>query len=371
MIAEIKKLVKGIGRPVRLMEVCGTHTVSIFRHGIRGLLPEGLGLISGPGCPVCVTPAGDVDNAISLSMTEGVLLATFGDMMRVPGSGRSLGEARAEGAQVEVVYSPMDALKIAQKEKALPWAFGKVVFFATGFETTSPLVAATVMEASARGVKNFYIYPAHKLIPPALRALLSSGEVLIDGFILPGHVSTIIGMAPYEFIAREFGRPGVITGFDGKDILEGILMLLRQIAGGRAEIEIEYRTVVREEGNPKAVSMINECFEPVDADWRGIGVIPKSGLRLREKFRDFDAAKNFRIADSGMQGRKAPYGVAVPLAAGRARPCSCGEILRGVKTPPECPLFALTCTPETPVGPCMVSDEGTCAAYYKYRGAYG
>ncbi len=355
MLDEIKRLIKGIGRPVRLMEVCGTHTVAIFRHGIRGLLPEGLGLISGPGCPVCVTPAGDVDNAISLSMAEGMLLATFGDMMRVPGSGRSLGEARAEGARVEVVYSPMDALKIAQKEKAL-----KVVFFATGFETTSPLVSATLMEAKARGIGNFFVYPAHKLIPPALRALLSSGDTPVSGFILPGHVSTIIGRAPYEFISREFGRPGVITGFDGKDILEGILMLLRQISDGRAEIEIEYRAVVREEGNPKAVSLLNECFEPVDADWRGIGVLPESGLRLREKFRDFDAS-------SLQQGLTAPK----YFAAGRARQCACGEILRGVKTPPECPLFALRCTPETPVGPCMVSDAGTCAAYYKYRGAYG
>jgi hydrogenase expression/formation protein HypD len=346
ILEEIRRLGSRIGRPLRLMEVCGTHTVAIFRQGIRDVIPKELSLTSGPGCPVCVTPIGDVDAAISLSKMEGVILTTFGDMMRVPGSGLSLDDARAEGADVRIVYSPLDALKLASAEKGR-----KVVFFATGFETTSPLIAATIFDAERKGIRNFYIYSAHKLVPPALRALLDSPDVLVDGFILPGHVSTIIGKGPYGFIADSYRKPAVITGFEAIDIIEAIFMLLNQIAHGRSEVENQYVEIVRDEGNPKALMMIDRFFVPVDAYWRGIGTIPKSGLDLREEFSMFDARKVFH-----------------PEVCDQPEPpgCSCGDVLRGVKTPPECPMFGAACTPEAPVGACMVSTEGSCAAYYKY-----
>ena len=346
MLGEMHKLVGGIGKPLKLMEVCGTHTVEIFRHGIRDVIPETITLLSGPGCPVCVTSVQDVDTAIAIAKMPGVIMATFGDMMRVPGGKESLLEARSEGADVRVLYSPMDALSLAQKEPDK-----EIVFFATGFETTSPLIAATVAHAAASGVRNFSVYAAHKLVPPALQALLDSPDVKVDGFILPGHVSTIIGKKPYEFVAARYGKPSVITGFDAKDIIEGILMIVRQIAGKRASVEIQYKNVVKEEGNPRAVALLDECFEPADAYWRGIGVIPKSGLKLRDKFAAFDADKKFH-----------------PPVSTSAEPelCSCGDILRGVKIPTECPLFGTGCTPDSPVGPCMVSTEGSCAAYFKY-----
>jgi hydrogenase expression/formation protein HypD len=280
-----------------------------------------------------------------------VILVTFGDMMRVPGGREALNEARSEGAHVEVLYSPMDALALARKEKKK-----EIVFFATGFETTSPLIAATIKDAERAGTKNFSIFSAHKLVPPALKALLDSPDVLVDGFILPGHVSAIIGKRPYEFVAARYRKPSVITGFDAHDIIEGILMIVRQIALKQSVVEIQYRSVVREDGNPKAVALLEECFEPADAYWRGIGVIPKSGLNLREKYRSFDASLRFH-----------------PTVPEYAEPelCSCGDILRGIKTPPECPLFGTGCTPDSPVGPCMVSTEGSCAAYYKYGGHHG
>ncbi len=349
MLEELGKLTKRVGRPLKLMEVCGTHTVAIFRHGIRDVIPANISLISGPGCPVCVTSVKDVDSAIAISRIPRVTLATFGDMMRVPGGKGSLNDARSQGADVRIFYSPMDSVKLAVEAPER-----EVVFFATGFETTSPLIAATVAEAEKRGVRNFSIYTVHKLVPPALKALLGSPDVQVDGFILPGHVSTIIGMRPYEFMASEYGKPGVITGFDAGDIIEGILMILMQIAQKRAAIEIQYTKVVREEGNTRAVSFIEEVFEPADAYWRGIGTIPGSGLRLRERFSRFDALKKF-----------APDVPDYPEPA----ECSCGDVLRGVKIPPECPMFGTGCTPESPVGACMVSAEGSCAAYYRY-GAY-
>jgi len=351
MLDELHELVDGIARPLKLMEVCGTHTVEIFRHGIRDVIPRTVTLLSGPGCPVCVTSVQDVDAAIAIARTPGVIMATFGDMMRVPGGTESLLEARSEGADVRVLYSPLDALLLARKETNK-----EIVFFATGFETTSPLIAATVAQAAAGGIKNFSVYTAHKLVPPALQALLDSPDVLVDGFILPGHVSTIIGKKPYEFVASRYGKPSVITGFDAKDIIEGILMIVRQIAQKRANIEIQYRDVVKEEGNPKAVALLDEYFTPADAYWRGIGCIPKSGLQLREKFAALDANKKFN-----------------PPVSTSKEPelCSCGDILRGVKIPTECPLFGTGCTPESPVGPCMVSTEGSCAAYYKYGGHHG
>jgi len=346
MLAELKMLMDGLNRPIKLMEVCGTHTVEIFRHGIRSVIPKNITLLSGPGCPVCVTSIHDVDMAIAIAKRSDVILVTFGDMMRVPGGKQSLMEARSEGADVRVMYSPMDALKLAQADNNK-----QVVFFATGFETTSPLIAATVYEAKRLAVTNFTIYSSHKLVPPALKALLDSPDVKVDGFILPGHVSTIIGKKPYVFVAEQYHIPSVITGFEAKEIIEGILMIVRQIARKRAEIEIQYTTIVKEEGNPRAVALLEQIFEPTDAYWRGIGVLPGSGLKLREDYAAFDAVTRFK-----------------PEVSDEPEPelCSCGDILRGVKIPTECPLFGTGCTPDSPVGPCMVSTEGSCAAYYKY-----
>jgi len=337
---------KAVGRPVRLMEVCGTHTVSIFRHGIRSLLPPELELLSGPGCPVCVTSAGDVDAAAELARRDGLILATFGDMMRVPGRKKSLAEVRAEGADIRVLYSPLDALGIAEENPDRP-----VVFFATGFETTIPSVAGTLFEAQRRGIANFHVFSVHKLVPPALDLLLASPEVRVDGLILPGHVSAVIGEAPYRPLAGKHGRPAVITGFEAADILAGIFMLVEQIRRGEARVENAYTRVVSPGGNPRALEMIDRYFEPEDAFWRGIGVLPASGLRLRDAWAGRDALRVFGI---DRRGEEAPSA------------CRCGEVLRGIRTPVECPLFAKSCTPEHPVGPCMVSAEGSCAAYYKY-----
>jgi hydrogenase expression/formation protein HypD len=346
LLDELQLLMNSINRPLKLMEVCGTHTVEIFRHGVRGVIPKNIALLSGPGCPVCVTSIHDVDMAITIAKRPEVILVTFGDMMRVPGGKQSLMEARSEGADVRVFYSPMDALKLAEQDRNK-----QVVFFATGFETTSPLIAATVFEAARLGVPNFTIYSSHKLVPPALKALLDSPDVQVDGFILPGHVSTIIGKKPYEFVVARYKNPSVITGFEAAEIIEGILMIVRQIAQKRAEVEIQYRNVVKEEGNPRAVELLNRVFEPADAYWRGIGVIPGSGLKLREAYAAFDAVSRFN-----------------PEVSNEPEPelCSCGDILRGVKIPTECALFGTGCTPDSPVGPCMVSTEGSCAAYYKY-----
>jgi hydrogenase expression/formation protein HypD len=346
MLQELQDLTKKIGRPLKLMEVCGTHTVEIFRHGIRGVIPSSISLLSGPGCPVCVTSIHDVDAAIFIATQAGTVLATFGDMMRVPGGKQSLMEARSEGADVRVMYSPMDALKLAKQDP-----MKQIVFFATGFETTSPLIAGTVFAAAREGVKNFSILSSHKTVPLAIRALLDSADVHVDGFIMPGHVSTIIGLRPYEFIAEEYGKPSVVTGFEAKEIVLGILMIIRQIGRGEAKVENAYSNVVKAGGNPKAMALLNEVFEPSAASWRGIGTLPGTGLKLREKYREYDAAARFK-----------------PETTGIAEPelCSCGDILRGVKIPTECPLFGTGCTPESPVGPCMVSAEGSCAAYYKY-----
>lgn len=343
---KIKDLTDSIGKPVKLMEVCGTHTVAIFKHGIRDVIPKEIILLSGPGCPVCVTAIKDVDVAIAISKMNGNILSTFGDMMRVPGSKQSFYHAQAEGANIRIVYSPMDALKFAQENRDR-----KVIFFATGFETTSPSIAGTLYEAEKAGAQNFYIYSTHKLVPPALKALLDSGEVRIDGLILPGHVCTITGCRPYDFLASDYKVPSVITGFGAEDILQGVMMLLEQIASNRPAVEIQYKRAVREEGNPKAVSLINEYFEPCDANWRGLGTIPQSGLKLKNKYSRWDATKQFDIDVPEVQEPKA---------------CQCGFVLRGIKIPTDCPLFGKTCTPERPIGACMVSSEGSCAAYFKY-----
>lgn len=344
----IQELYKG---PVRLMEVCGTHTVSIFRSGIRAMIPQGIDLISGPGCPVCVTPPEEIERAMQLAKDPKVVLLTFGDLMRVPGKSGSFEDLKAEGADIRVILSPLDALKVAEKE-----GWRKVVLFAVGFETTAPAVAATLIEAKKRGIRNLFVLSAQRLIPPALRALLSGRRVGIDGFILPGHVSVIIGKRPYGFIPRDFGLPAVITGFEPLDILEGVAMLLRQRKEGVARVEIQYRRAVREEGNPKARALMDEVFRPKDARWRGIGVIPGSGLGLKGNYAEMDA--------------EVAFGLGPPEPIPEPPGCICGEVLQGVKKPPECPLFGKACTPERPVGPCMVSSEGSCSAYYKYGGRH-
>jgi hydrogenase expression/formation protein HypD len=346
VLKRIRDSMNATNRPVRLMEVCGTHTVAIFKHGIRDIIPKDIILLSGPGCPVCVTPIKDVDAAIAISKLNNVTLTTFGDMMRVPGSKQSFYDAQAEGADIKVVYSPIDALKLTLEHKERNF-----VFFATGFETTSPSIAGTLFEAERVKADNFYIYSAHKTVPPALKALLDSDDVRVEGLILPGHVSTIIGSRPYEFIASDYRVPSVITGFDAEDIIQGIMMLLEQIASARAVVEIQYKRAVRVEGNQKALYLMNEYFEPCDVKWRGIGTIPQSGLRLKDKYSRWDVNKVFSIDVPDSEEPKS---------------CMCGSVLRGVKIPTDCPLFGKTCTPERPVGACMVSTEGSCAAYYKY-----
>ena len=333
-------------RPVNLMEVCGTHTVAIFKHGIRQFLPEKVNLLSGPGCPVCVTPNADIDKAITLTQNTEIILATFGDMMKVPGSYSSFQQVKAAGADIRVVYSVLDALRIAEDNP------GKsVVFFGVGFETTAPTTASAIIEAERLGIDNFFLLPVHKLIPPAMKVLLDTDEVHIDGFICPGHVSTIIGSQPYEFIPREYGIPCVVAGFEPLDILQAIDMLLEQVVAEESRVDIQYRRAVRKEGNPVALEYLSMVFEVTESTWRGIGVIPKSGLRLAQQYKRFDAECAFKI---------------VLRPPKEAKGCRCGDILRGVCTPPECRLFAKGCVPEHPVGPCMVSSEGTCSAWYLY-----
>ena len=349
------KLARGLIESIRalapeggatLMEVCGTHTVAIARNGIRGLMPEGTRLASGPGCPVCVTSNHDLDKVIALARVPGVTIATFGDMTRVPGSTSSLLAEQAAGRSVEIVYSPLDALTLAKENPDR-----QVVFVGVGFETTTPLVAMAIKRAKAAGLANFSVCGAHKKMPGALEAIVSDPELKVDALILPGHVSTIIGMEPYRFLAEKYGIPGVITGFEPVDVLQGIAMIMRQLHEGRAEIEIAYTRGVSPEGNPVALAAIDEVFETCSSVWRGLGEIPGSGYRIREEFAEFDAMRRF-----------APQ--VEPTVEHKG--CRCGDVLRGVMAPSDCPLFRTVCSPENPVGPCMVSSEGSCAAYYRY-----
>ncbi|PKQ16350.1 MAG: hydrogenase formation protein HypD [Actinobacteria bacterium HGW-Actinobacteria-7] len=332
--------------PVKLMEVCGTHTVSIAKNGLRAVMPENVTLLSGPGCPVCVTANHDIDTAIEFAHRPEVIVTTFGDMMKVPGSYSSLAREKADGRDVRIVYSPLDAIALAQKEPDR-----QVVFIAVGFETTAPLIASAILRAQSEHIDNFSVFCAHKTVPAALEALINDPDVQIDGFILPGHVSTIIGSHPYEFLAENYHVPGVITGFEPVDVLQGVYMILKQLEEKRAEIEIAYHRGVMPEGNPVAREMVERVFEPIDADWRGIGVIPGTGLGIREEFSAFDAAKKLPVT---------------PPEPKEIKGCQCGEVLRGMTLPYECKLFARGCTPEHPIGPCMVSSEGSCAAYYRY-----
>ena len=336
-------------RQINLMEVCGTHTVSIGRYGFRSIMPAGVHLLSGPGCPVCVTSNRDIDHAIALSRLDGVVIATFGDMMRVPGSTTSLSRQKAAGRDVRIVYSPLDAVELAQANPHL-----QVIFMGVGFETTTPAIAATILDAYDHGIENFSVFCAHKTTPPALRAIASDPQTRIDGFILPGHVSTITGLEPYRFLVDEFSTPGVVTGFEPVDVLEGIAMLVRMVAEGAPDIQNAYLRGVDQGGNAVARRLVQQVFEPVDATWRGLGTIPASGLRIRDEFSHLDANRRFDVDIEPTRE-----------AAG----CRCGDVLRGVIAPGGCPLFGRACTPEKPVGPCMVSSEGSCAAYYRYREA--
>ena len=329
-----------------LMEVCGTHTVAIARNGIRALMPEGVRLASGPGCPVCVTSNHDIDKVIALARVPEVTITTFGDMTRVPGSTSSLLAEQAAGRSVQIVYSPLDALRIAQENPDR-----EIVFVGVGFETTTPLVAIAIKRAKAMGLRNFSVYGAHKNMPGALEAIVNDPALKLDALILPGHVSTIIGAEPYRFLAEKYGIPGVITGFEPVDVLQGIAMIMRQLHEGRAEIEIAYARGVMPEGNPVALAAIDEVFETCAATWRGLGDIPGSGYRIRDEFAEFDAMRRFEPDVEPTVEHKG---------------CRCGDVLRGVMAPNECPLFRTVCSPENPVGPCMVSSEGSCAAYYRY-----
>jgi hydrogenase expression/formation protein HypD len=345
--AELRMLVEP-GSHVKLMEVCGGHTHAIYRHGLDALLPDEVELVHGPGCPVCVIPLGRVDDAISLVERPEVTLASFGDMLRVPGGRRrSLLEAKARGADVRIVYSPLDALALAVAEPER-----EVVFFGVGFETTAPATALTLLRARREQVQNFSVFCNHVLIGPALRAILDSPETQIDGFVGPGHVSTVIGTRPYDFVCSEYHRPVVVAGFEPTDILQAVAMLLRQLRDGRAEVENEYGRVVRSEGNRAALAALDEVFAVrPDFEWRGLGAIPLSGLRIADAFADWDAEQRFEVPGARIEDPKA---------------CRCGDVLRGLAKPYECSVFGTACTPEQPLGTCMVSSEGACAAYYAY-----
>jgi len=345
LVAEIEKTAAGIGRPVRIMEVCGTHTVELRRQGIHSLLPRGIALVSGPGCPVCVTPAGYVDNALALAESGRAVIASFGDMLKVPGSsGRTLASLSAAG-RARLVYSPTELVGMARAAGA------PVVFLAVGFETTIPTIMTALLEAQNREIDNLYLYTAFKTVPAALRFLLANPEHGIDGFLLPGHVSVVIGADAYEFLEGPGGRPGAITGFEALDMLLGILLVLRQVLKGTHRVENAYPRAVRPGGNPLARAMMETTLEPTDETWRGLGVIPGAALGLRPALAGRDAAKVFSL----------------PAAADVEAPgCICARVVAGMATPPQCPLFGTRCTPDDPVGPCMVSSEGTCAAYFRY-----
>ena len=343
----VQKLKDTVEHPVKIMEVCGTHTMSIFHNGIRDMIPEKISLVSGPGCPVCVTPQGYIDEAARLAQRKDVIIGTFGDMLRVPGNHTSLLQEKSAGHDIRILYSPLDAVEIAAANPQK-----NVVFLGVGFETTAPVVGLTILDAVKRGIDNYSVFSAHKLVPPAMAALADDAELQLDGFLCPGHVSTVIGLHPYRFLAEKHKLPAVIAGFEITDILHGLLLLAEMIRREKPEVLNGYSRAVADAGNPKALEIINRVFVQGASSWRGLGVIPDSGLQIRPEFEQFDAVRLF-----GLEGidRSIPNG------------CICGDILRGRKTPPECMLYKKSCTPHTPVGACMVSTEGTCAAYYKYH----
>ncbi|MBC7357926.1 MAG: hydrogenase formation protein HypD [Desulfacinum sp.] len=345
VLQRLKTRCRDLG-PMRFMEICGTHTVSIFRSGLRDLLPPNVELISGPGCPVCVTANEDIDRAIWFAGRPDVIVTTFGDLLRVPGSRSSLLQERGNGADVRMVYASFDAVQIAKENPDK-----QVVFIGIGFETTAPTVAAAVQMAARDGVDNFSVFSAHKVLPPVMEALLESENLLLDGFLCPGHVTTVIGAKAYQAVAERYRLSCVVTGFEPLDILQGLTLLVEQRAEGKPSVEIQYRRGVTWEGNPTAQKRMAEIFEPADAVWRGLGKIPGSGLALQPQWARFDAARRFDLPP--MEGKEDPA-------------CRCGDVLRGALRPPQCPLFRKVCTPQNPKGPCMVSSEGTCGAYYRY-----
>ena len=345
MATEITNISKG--QKFKFMEVCGGHTHTIFKHGIEDILPENIELIHGPGCPVCVLPMGRIDDAIAIAKTEGTIFTTFGDMMRVPGSQGSLLDVKAEGADVRFIYSPLDALKIARQNPKK-----EVVFFAIGFETTAPSTAVTLLQAKNEDIQNFSVFCNHVTIIPTIKAILDSPDLRLDGFIGPGHVSMVIGLRTYQFIARDYQKPVVISGFEPLDIIQSILMLLKQYQTGKVVVENQYKRVVRPEGNLKSLEVMTQTMELRPYfEWRGLGFITHSALKIRSDFAQWDAEERFEVP--GLQ-------VADPKA------CQCGEVLKGVIKPWECKVFGTACTPETPIGSCMVSPEGACAAYFNY-----
>lgn len=342
----IKKIHANSSKKIRLMEVCGTHTMSIFKHGIRSILPNNITLLSGPGCPVCVTAQNEIDAFIELSRKKDIIITTFGDLIRVPGSGSSLQHERANGRDIRIVYSSFDAIEIAKENPDK-----KIVFIGVGFETTAPTIAASVLAAKQMQINNYFVFASHKLTPPALLALMTTKGVNIDGFILPGHVSVITGTKAYKSVVEKYNIASAIAGFEPADILLAILMLIKQTNSCSPKLENAYGRAVAPNGNIKARQIMYQVYKKSDAHWRGIGVIPESGLDFNDEFVSFDAKKTFEIKLSENKGPKG---------------CACGEILMGIKTPLDCSLYKKTCTPINPIGPCMVSSEGTCAAYYKY-----
>ncbi len=353
LVREIESLVAGIkrpqDRPIQIMEVCGGHTHSIFRYGIEGMLPKSIELVHGPGCPVCVLPMGRVDDCVAIAERPEVIFTTFGDAMRVPGSRKSLLQAKADGADVRMVYSPMDALALARKNPER-----EVVFFGIGFETTMPSTALTVLQAEREDIKNFSVFCNHITIVPTIKAILDSPDLHLDGFLGPGHVSMVIGTAPYEFIARFYKRPMVVSGFEPLDVLQSIWMVLKQIKEGRCEIENQYARIVPEAGNSRALRAVARVYELREFfEWRGLGSIDHSGVRMRAAYARFDAERKFALPNVKIADPKS---------------CQCGEVLKGVIKPWQCKVFGSACTPETPLGALMVSSEGACSAYYQYGG---
>lgn len=351
LLGEINRQIEQIAtcqvRPLQLMEVCGGHTHALFKYGIETLLPEAIELVHGPGCPVCVLPMGRVDDGVALAEQGGVIFTTFGDPMRVPGSRKSLAQAKAEGADIRMVYSPLDALKLARQHPER-----EVVFFGLGFETTIPSTAFTVLQAEREGINNFSVFCNHITIIPTIKAILDSPDMQLDGFLGPGHVSMVIGTRPYGFIAERYHKPVVIAGFEPLDVLQAVAMVLRQIAGGRAEVENQYGRVVPQEGNRAALTALSQVFEVREYfEWRGLGSIDYSGVRLRERYARYDAERRFSLPNLKIADPKA---------------CQCGEVLKGILKPRECKVFGTDCTPETPLGALMVSSEGACAAYYRF-----
>lgn len=343
-LAQLERILNG--HPLRFMEVCGTHTAALFRSGLRSMLPKNITHLTGPGCPVCVTHENEVLAFLALASQPHVIIATFGDLIRIPDNqGRSLKHLQAQGADIRIVYSPLDALKLAISEP-----HKKIIFLGVGFETTAPTVAATIIQAKTHNLQNFFVHVCHKLVPPALEALLVDPACSIDAFLLPGHVSTIIGMKPFAFVTDTWKKPAVIGGFEAADILDALCRMATQITQQHFFIENAYPRAVHSEGNPKARDIMNTVFTTTDTAWRGLGILPQSGLCLQNEYTHFDALTHFTIE--------------VPKAAPSA--CRCGDVLRGIIQPPDCPLYGKACTPAQPIGPCMVSSEGACAAFFSY-----